>query len=727
MGASFSSAYNALLCWWAHKRPSLYYDPLNAQHIRLLQFVRPRWYAFGLASPKLILTTHPLHDLPGFVALSYTWGNPNGEPTNITNYEDRFTVQVNGQNASVLRNLRDALHSLLGLWNFDDSVQHLWIDAICINQHDVDERASQVGIMDEIYKRADTTVVWLGKAAWNNSKVTRMFESLCQIPSRELMPYYREYPNGTPPPADFWIARGLPSTNDAEAWTPLTNFFKHCWFNRAWIIQEVTLSTHNIHLFWGRYSLTWEELGHVSFACQVAMIGKLDMLPALSAYHQGESLPEEGQDWAVSDPTTNSFQLWLNRQRYLARINDPANDTLCDEMCTLTGCPAPSAASWLLYFALINRRADATDLRDKIFCNLGLVNNIAKQEGLELCGIQAAYSPDVTSAYVYQQTMERAIQETDSLSVLMALNDPPFLRQDGLPSWVPDFSRRYGLDLMWSIKPRFNVDGSSQEPSEAFSGERRIRVNSGYLQVRCIVVGTVKTLSVSLADLLGKNWYSWAEDLAQLPSTYPYTGQGCVEAFWRTLLMDSVAQKCPAQWPDIKDNNEMLRAFILQRITSQYPGHASDRSLEAYIHELRHLKYLSTTDITGYLPFFNGLRELTSAVTGAPDENLESSSEETIIAALTALSDKASRFIMGMDKSMLNRRLLISDHGHLVNAPLWARPSDRVAIIDGCPCPVVIRGGEQTSYTLIGTAYVHGVMYGEVTRSRSEWDEIRIR
>jgi hypothetical protein len=44
----------------------------------------------------------------------------------------------------------------------------LWIDAICINQEDNEEKGRQVRLMAKIYAKASRVVVWLGKAA-NNS------------------------------------------------------------------------------------------------------------------------------------------------------------------------------------------------------------------------------------------------------------------------------------------------------------------------------------------------------------------------------------------------------------------------------------------------------------------------------------------------------------------------------------------------------------------------------
>lgn len=39
----------------------------------------------------------------------------------------------------------------------------LWIDAICINQSDADEKSQQVRMMTEIYARASLTFVWVGE------------------------------------------------------------------------------------------------------------------------------------------------------------------------------------------------------------------------------------------------------------------------------------------------------------------------------------------------------------------------------------------------------------------------------------------------------------------------------------------------------------------------------------------------------------------------------------
>jgi len=38
----------------------------------------------------------------------------------------------------------------------------LWVDALCINQHDLQEKSDQVRMMGEIYRRSWNVMVWVG-------------------------------------------------------------------------------------------------------------------------------------------------------------------------------------------------------------------------------------------------------------------------------------------------------------------------------------------------------------------------------------------------------------------------------------------------------------------------------------------------------------------------------------------------------------------------------------
>ncbi|KAK1964565.1 hypothetical protein LY78DRAFT_562435, partial [Colletotrichum sublineola] len=88
-----------------------------------------------------------------YVALSYCWGNEE----NITH------IVVSGSSFPVTRNLAHALQ-LLRL----EGTHRVWVDAICINQADLDERAQQVSCMCAIYQHATKTVSWIGYPRTNS-------------------------------------------------------------------------------------------------------------------------------------------------------------------------------------------------------------------------------------------------------------------------------------------------------------------------------------------------------------------------------------------------------------------------------------------------------------------------------------------------------------------------------------------------------------------------------
>ena len=79
----------------------------------------------------------PISLVPEFESLSYTWGDPKiTEP-----------ILVNGHVLNITTNLNAALLAL----RKTNEERVLWVDAICINQADVQERSEQVLRMRDIY------------------------------------------------------------------------------------------------------------------------------------------------------------------------------------------------------------------------------------------------------------------------------------------------------------------------------------------------------------------------------------------------------------------------------------------------------------------------------------------------------------------------------------------------------------------------------------------------
>lgn len=93
--------------------------------------------------------------LPAFNALSYTWGSwDDSTSITIVNLESGEEVQF-----PVTRNLFNALRRVR---REEEDVIRLWVDQICINQRDEEEKAWQVRAMGNIYSLAWDVFIWLG-------------------------------------------------------------------------------------------------------------------------------------------------------------------------------------------------------------------------------------------------------------------------------------------------------------------------------------------------------------------------------------------------------------------------------------------------------------------------------------------------------------------------------------------------------------------------------------
>ncbi|KAH9208075.1 heterokaryon incompatibility protein-domain-containing protein, partial [Leptodontidium sp. 2 PMI_412] len=98
---------------------------------------------------KMSLHQVRFKDKPEYEALSYVWGKPK-----VTE-----SISLNGQPFNITTNLFLALRRL----RHEDKPRLLWIDAICIDQSNTQERQQQVSRMKEIYSCASKVTVWMGE------------------------------------------------------------------------------------------------------------------------------------------------------------------------------------------------------------------------------------------------------------------------------------------------------------------------------------------------------------------------------------------------------------------------------------------------------------------------------------------------------------------------------------------------------------------------------------
>lgn len=109
-----------------------------------------------------------------YAALSYVWGDEN-----VTK-----TILVNGEEREVTANLEEALRSIAVRGEFGNSLK-LWIDAISINQDDLEERGRQVRRMREIYGNSQTVIAWLGEEYDQSHKAIELVRELAKFGKKD--------------------------------------------------------------------------------------------------------------------------------------------------------------------------------------------------------------------------------------------------------------------------------------------------------------------------------------------------------------------------------------------------------------------------------------------------------------------------------------------------------------------------------------------------------------
>ena len=124
------------------------YEPLTAdkREIRLLTILPGHQYD-ALACTMDIADIDD-DDCVKYETMSYCWGD----------IFEQDHISVNGKQQRVPLSARAALLRV----REESAPRVVWIDSVCINQDDPDERGHQVRFMDLIYKRGERNLIYLG-------------------------------------------------------------------------------------------------------------------------------------------------------------------------------------------------------------------------------------------------------------------------------------------------------------------------------------------------------------------------------------------------------------------------------------------------------------------------------------------------------------------------------------------------------------------------------------
>jgi heterokaryon incompatibility protein (HET) len=512
----------------------------------------------------------PLDDrVVAYHALSYTWGNPIPDTARRnpwvtervppSNHTPR-SIYVNRQKLDVTANLFFALKRLHPRFENNLLVPCLWVDAICINQGDLVERAEQVKLMGDIYRNAEDVLVWLGEEEgetdsdmaldllnnvyysfiqWgNNDEEAQSLVEQLEREAENLKLDTRMASTGVPLGETnnyvanmfrlqtLWIQRsGFSSLDvrcDARAWAAVERLLERAWFTRLWTYQEKALARSATLLVGGK-SISWVNL--------TATMG------------------------LVSNHDNTEGRAKLLPKGHGRRFFESSQPSEAD-MLTFGG-----AHQNMFEVVRTARSRGCKDPRDKIY---GVLSTMSPQDAgyRHIFGMLDYETTSVQDLYI--EFARFYLENMQDLRILLSCSCYPS-PMDGLPSWAPDWSK----PIFGAMLPDRAYHAAQQsEPIIEYRPDRREMLLLGVAidRIRLLVPLTQSTMADIIAmeeseqveaaqnqigqflflylahqnanfqRLLEGKWIDLANSI-KWDEPYP-TGNTYAEAYWRTLIGD---------------------------------------------------------------------------------------------------------------------------------------------------------------------------------------------
>ena len=309
-----------------------------------------------------------LSSAPQFDALSYTWGDPH----------DTKSIQVNDTEFRATTNLEAFLRQR----QTENGTQRpLWIDAICINQTDLEEKRIQVSKMADIYDRCTWLTIWLGPGT---------------MESNLAIPALINAANGE-----------IPWDHNSKEDKAIQGLFQRAWWTRVWVVQEIAFGAKG-----GDYDLEhWENAfvddQQTRLVCGAMSIGWGQLMRASLSIGKSKN--------------TSEFLKTLLMNR-LHALDYGRRDVREDQMLP--------EYSQLLTTLSNYRDRQSTDPRDKVFAILQMVPKLRGDV------LQPNYS--IPFDDVLRLVVQREVSVTQTLNILRYCQRR---NKATLSSWTPDWSQ----------------------------------------------------------------------------------------------------------------------------------------------------------------------------------------------------------------------------------------------------------------------------------------------
>ena len=587
---------------------------------------------------------------PQYEALSYCWGDP----------EVTEEIIVNSCPLQVTTNLASALRVL----SKNGTGRKLWIDAICIDQLNNKEKEHQVPLMKEIYSKSVRVIIWLG----NGDSTTHDGIFFLQKAAEKFQTEERVGFEGVrranhplrlllrPGSLGFVLTQRRPprpTKSPIHYYHSSIALLSRPWFRRVWVIQEVAVAKGAVVLC-GEDTISWESL--------VNGVRLVEILtaPATTRYAYGDVRVPANFFFNVLQSTRADIQNghYLNLRDALRRFQP----------------------------------FESTPPVDKIFALRGLLQQPE----------QLSIDYDSPVDRVYRDVAATIIQETSDMSLLLDCHLVTTGRMvPKLASWVPDWSaNEQGMvAALTSVFARetfcatlgtnadfyFSSDGSvlraygfavdkvsklgQKRPS--WTHFRESYWPRGSLFPKRDPYGFV----IETCDCI-RNWrrLAYLETSTDDARFYP-TGETPHEVFWKTWLQPELISQY-----DRYRFNAWVRGLEWQFYVLDWFVHRIDRSRHWILIWSLFSAYLSCCSILAIFYILKGQVGL----------------------------DKPQSI---PDPYPLERTLGRTERGLLAFLPKGSQVGDFVILLRGVARPLILRsrGG---CWRVIGSAYVHGIMYG---------------
>ncbi|KAK2741129.1 hypothetical protein FQN57_005730 [Myotisia sp. PD_48] len=586
----------------------------------------------------------PIHR---FTPLSYCWGTASMTEQIIIDGH-RFSVTPSLYGALLhFRKISSNLEEDSFLSQESDET-YWWIDAICVNQNDLSERSSQVGLMTQLYQQGQVTHVWLGEESGDSARAMQIIRELGYLPTslEEInsweyirKPGQTHRPDGPGRPMVKLPTEEPPiSAKEKHAnYNALINLYQRPWFSRVWIRQEVALPK-GVKFHCGTDTCTWEEVMRTA-----------DILTYLVDEYHFPSLQQDGI--RRNDSFVSCFRQALD----LLDIREQINRHGSNEYAPLQS------------LALGFRQCQATDPRDKVYAALPLTDPDHTE-------IRADYRKDKHEMYKEVTLSLMA----DNLDFLSGCQNPS--RIGGLPSWVPDLEEQWnplptptdlGYDKSpyntWGNEPednpqftyvaedsKLNVRGIIFDAIRAIDDQAILTANASNQDVRTITARWKDFYSSQRAELFGdRRWNRAYEGESR------YTQDECDNMFDVLLVKET--------WSD----------RVLQNIDGDQYRQADEPT--------RFQRWDKNID---HDPTLKRVKRLLL-------------SDDTVFSKTIG---KNHEYFANLRSLAVGRRLMVTSRGGLGLVPSEATPGDKVCFFDGCKCPFIIRDSGQNTNVIVGQA-----------------------